>query len=174
MPELIMSSIPKSHQSGLCLVRGTQRVALSLKNLPGPLPTAMTLTCPHLAMSLHPLAASPRRPLHESCRCRRAPSDCTHRVAVPLAVVRIALPSPSQLHALRCRPPRGCTHALQCSLRRLTTAWYVFFFLFSTNFLFCGPVTVLSSPPSLTDVRPSSPSRPSHGATTDRDVWHDG
>ena len=53
MLELIMSSIPKSHQSSLCLVRGTQRITLSLKNLSGPLLTATMLTCPHLTMSLH-------------------------------------------------------------------------------------------------------------------------
>jgi len=49
-----------------------------------------------------------------------------------------------------------------CSLCQLTPCLYSFFFLFSTDFLFCGPVTALSPPPLPTDVRLSSPSRASH------------
>ncbi len=52
--------------------------------------------------------------------------------------------------------------ASPCFLRWLTPCLYVFFFLFSTDFLFCGPVTALSPPPLPTDVRLSSPSRASH------------
>ena len=70
------------------------------------------------------------------------------------------------------RPRRSCPlpvslrphapAASPCSLRQLTACLYVFLFLFSTDFLFCGSVTVLSPPPFPTDARPSSPSRASY------------
>ena len=49
-----------------------------------------------------------------------------------------------------------------CSLCWLTPCLYFFFFLFSTDFLFCGLVTMLSPPPLLMDVQLSSPSKASH------------
>jgi hypothetical protein len=69
--------------------------------------TMTMLTCPHLAVSLHPHA--PPCPLHRSCRCRCAPHDCTHHIAIPLAAARTVSPSPSRLHVSCRRPPHGCT-----------------------------------------------------------------
>jgi hypothetical protein len=92
------------------------------------------------------------------------------------------LPRPPPPHAPTCAvslcslhtpchvPLAAARTASLCSLRRLTLGTlYVFFVLFSANFLFCGPVTVLSPPSFPTDARPSSPSRAHHSPTTDRD-----
>jgi len=86
-----------------------------------------TLTCPHLALSLHPHAPHRHapRPLHVAgpssprAPCRRAPRRCTHHVAVPLAA--------------------ACT-ASPCSLRRLICL-YAFPFSFY-YYLFCSPIAV--------------------------------
>src|SRR5713226_108456 len=61
--------------------------------------------------------------------------------ASPTARIMSMLPCPPRLHALRCHPPHSCMHASLCSLHWHTTCLYVFLFLISTNFLFCGPVT---------------------------------
>src|SRR6266851_2183855 len=55
-------------------------------------------------------------------------------VAVPLAAACTALPCPLWLHA-----PRRCARSSFC---RLIFCLYAFFFLFSTNFLFCSPVAM--------------------------------
>jgi hypothetical protein len=141
-----------------------------------PLPTTMMLTCPHLAVCLHPHVP----PCHLT--------HCTNHVnvTVPPMTARTTLPSPLQLHALHHHPPHGCMHCVAVPLvaaciTSLCPSWlhtrvavllaclYIFLFLISTNFLFCGPVTALS-PSLLMDAWPSSPSRAYHGATTDHQL----
>ncbi len=58
-----------------------------------------TLTCPHLAVSLHSHA-----PHHYT------PRSCTHHVAMPLAAALTMSLCPSQLHSPCHCAPRGCTH----------------------------------------------------------------
>jgi hypothetical protein len=128
-----------------------------------------------------PLPRGPTRSHHQPRRRRHAPtSPCpctrTHRVAVLLACCTNHGAGPSSPQPPCCRAPHGCTHrltlpfaaaraTLPCFLHQLTLCSYVFLFLFYANFLFCDPVTALSSP---MDAQPSSFSRAYHGATTDR------
>jgi hypothetical protein len=107
MPEHIMSSIPKSpivikavFQNSYSNARGTQRITLSLKGLPGPTTDRNDTDMPpshHVPAPTR--AASPPHPLHESCRCCCAPHDCTHRATIPLMAARVTSPCPLWLHA---------------------------------------------------------------------------
>src|SRR5216683_889689 len=89
----------------------------------------MTLTCHHLALSLHlhpPHHCAPH-PLHAPCCC------------------------PPQLQAPCHLPPHGCRHhiALHGCMHHVTVLPVLVYpllvhFLFSATFLFCSPVIVLS------------------------------
>jgi hypothetical protein len=107
-----------SYQSGLlklCLtvMREEHNVLPSpSRAYQAPLLTMIMLTCPHLAVSLHPhappchLTTLPAAQivlmlpcplqLHALHHC--SPCGCTHHVAVPIMAAHITLPCPSLLH----------------------------------------------------------------------------
>ncbi len=85
----------------------------------------------------HVIAPTHTTSLCSSPAARTVSLGLCHRmrhVAVPLVAACTALPCPSRLHA-----PRRCARS---SFRWLIFCLYAFFFLFSTNFLFCSLVTM--------------------------------
>src|SRR6266851_10436891 len=76
-----------------------------------------------------------------------------------------ALPCPRNHTCHVAVPLTAACPTLLCSFCWLTLCLYISFFLFSANFTFCGPVTVLS-PSLLLDVWLSSPQVPLVAART--------